>query len=106
MHAKGVDMIPISTMRHAEPAQDSAARQAAIADEARKLTAMTKFHNMTMPVGWAPPGSAFRKDYDVMNASLLVIDSQGKVAKQFSINLDRLRAELEKITAKRVAAGH
>jgi hypothetical protein len=94
--ARGVDFVTVSTYVHAVAQDDSAKRLASIKDETEKLTAMASVNKITMPVGMAPPGSQFHTDYYVPNAQMIIIDPSGKVRYQGTMDLDRLREELNK----------
>src|SRR5262245_22958321 len=94
---RGVDFIAVSTFRVADAREDTVERRQAVNEEVAKLTGMASFNAMTMPVGMAPPESQFLKDYHVVNASAIVIGPTGQVAYHGGMNLDRLRAELDRM---------
>jgi hypothetical protein len=93
---RGVDFIAISNFRKAAAMSDDSTKQrAAIEEERAKLIAMATFNKMTMPVGFAPPGTRAHDDYYILNARTLLIDPDGKVLYQAPINFDRLREQLD-----------
>jgi hypothetical protein len=93
--AKGVDFIAVSNYRKATAIDDTAAKRASIEDETRKLKEMAASNKMTMPVGLMLPGTKAHDDYYILNARTLIIDPNGKVLYQESINFDRLREALD-----------
>jgi hypothetical protein len=98
----GIDLIAVSNMQRSTLAGDSTQVAAAVGAEIGKLTRMSQFHNMTMPVGYAAPGSAFAQDYDLMFGTIIVIDRAGKILSVDPIDLLKVRASLERLAANKV----
>lgn len=103
LNDQGIDIIAVCTMSAADGIIDSLQRRAKIDSTIKRLEHMVAFHHLTMPIGMAPPGSAFRKTYDIPNASMVVINSEGMVVYHSGLRLGTLKDVLAGIRRPVVA---